>query len=91
VLVEFIADLFPRSAILPKDPLTRARARFFVETVSSKLIPKYYAFAMRGESYEPLLQAFEEVQGLLPKDAQYAVGNEFTVADIAFTPFIARM
>ncbi|EIN08993.1 hypothetical protein PUNSTDRAFT_102532 [Punctularia strigosozonata HHB-11173 SS5] len=91
VLVEFFADLFPESTILPKDPLSRARARFFVEVVSSKLIPRYYAFGMRGESYEPLLQAFEEVQRLLPNDAKYAVGDDFTLADIALLPFIARM
>ncbi|KAJ7258383.1 glutathione S-transferase [Mycena haematopus] len=91
VLVEFVADLFPDSPILPKDPVLRAKARFFVDAVSSKFLPAYMGPVARGQSFEPFWAALEDLQALLPADKTYAVGDEYTVADIAIAPFLARM
>ena len=41
------------------------------------------------KSLEPILEAFEAVQGLLPAEG-WAIGEEFTLADIAVAPFLAR-
>ncbi|KAI0371419.1 glutathione S-transferase [Pilatotrama ljubarskyi] len=88
VLVEFVADLFPESGILPSDPVTRAKARFFIEGVSSKLIPAWYAYFLRNAPVEDFYSALEYIQSLLPSDG-FAVG-QFSIADIAIAPFIAR-
>ncbi|KAI0654862.1 hypothetical protein C8Q70DRAFT_463241 [Cubamyces menziesii] len=88
VLVEFVADLFPESGILPKDPVTRAKARFFIEGVSSKLIPAWYAYFLRNAPVEDFYNALKYVQSLLPEEG-FAVG-EFSIADIAIAPFLAR-
>ena len=89
VLVEFIADLFPASGLLPTDPVKRAQARFFVEAVSSKLTPAWYAFQMRNAPVEDLYRALEHVQALLPPGGGFAVGA-FSVADVAVAPFLGR-
>ncbi|CDO71136.1 hypothetical protein BN946_scf184845.g6 [Trametes cinnabarina] len=88
VLVEFVADIFPESGILPKDPVQRAKARFFIEGVSSKLIPAWYGFLLRNAPVEDLYSALEYLQSLLPAEG-FVVG-EFSIADIAITPFLAR-
>ena len=91
ILVEFIADLYPDSTLLPKDPVLRAKARFFVDAVSTKLVPGWGGFVQRGEDSTALLKAFEDIQNLLPDDKKYAVSDEFTIADAAIAPFLARI
>ncbi|KAF7348708.1 Glutathione S-transferase [Mycena venus] len=91
ILVEFVADLYPESAILPKDPVQRAKARFFIDAVSTKFLPAYMGPVARGQPFEPFWDALEDLQRLLPEDKKYAVGDEYTAADIAITPFLARM
>ncbi|KAI8971297.1 hypothetical protein BD414DRAFT_500867 [Trametes punicea] len=88
ILVEFVADLFPHSAILPTDPVRRAKARFFVDGVSTKWVPKWHSFLQGKTSVDDLYEAVEYLQGLLPEQG-YAVG-EYSLADIAITPFLAR-
>ncbi|TFK49234.1 hypothetical protein OE88DRAFT_1702775 [Heliocybe sulcata] len=92
VLLEFVADLYPNSHLLPKDPVLRAKARFFIDAVGTKLNPKFFAFVMRGEAggAEGLLQGIEEIQKLLPEEG-FAVGKDYTIADASVTPFLARM
>ncbi|KAJ6454160.1 glutathione S-transferase [Mycena sanguinolenta] len=91
VLVEFVADLFPDSTILPKDPVLRAKARFFIDAVSTKFLPAYMGPVARGQSFEPFFAALLDLQALLPTDKTFAVSDEYTIADIAITPFLARM
>ena len=89
VLVEFIADLFPESGILPKDPVLRAKARLFIDAVSTKFYPAQAAVVVNGGDPEELVKAYEHMQALLPP-VGFAVG-EFSVADIAIAPFLARI
>ncbi|KAI0777317.1 hypothetical protein BD413DRAFT_175854 [Trametes elegans] len=88
VLVEFVADLFPESGILPADPVKRAQARFFIEGVSSKLIPTWYGYFLRNAPVEDFYAAVEYIQSLLPAEG-FAIG-QYSIADIAIAPFLAR-
>jgi len=87
VLLEFFADI-SEVPLLPKDPVLRAKARFFVETVTPKFTGAYQAALSRGEDPEGLLPVIEIIQNLLPAQG-YAVG-EWSIADAAVTPFFAR-
>ncbi|KAF7370751.1 Serine carboxypeptidase [Mycena sanguinolenta] len=91
VLVELVADLFPESTILPKDPILRAKARLFIDAVSTKFVPSYIGPVVRGQSFEPFFAALLDLQALLPADKTFAASDEFTVADIAIAPFLARV
>ncbi|KAJ7484157.1 glutathione S-transferase [Mycena latifolia] len=91
ILVEFVADLYPAAKILPEDPVQRAKVRFFIDVVSTKFLPAYMGPIARGESFEPFWAALDALQALLPGDKTYAVGDEYTAADIAVTPFLARL
>ena len=90
-IIEWVADEFPQSALLPKDPLIRYKIRLFIETVSSMLVPAYSAFFFREGPAETLIKGLEAMQELLPEDTKYAVSNEFTNADIAAAPFVGRI
>ncbi|KAI0701988.1 hypothetical protein BC835DRAFT_147026 [Cytidiella melzeri] len=84
VLVEFIADLYPESGILPQDPVLRAKARLFINTVNVELSK----VEQGGGTPEVLIQAFESFQAHLPPKG-FAVG-EFSIADIALAPVLLR-
>ncbi|KAH9054963.1 hypothetical protein EDB87DRAFT_1580108 [Lactarius vividus] len=90
VLLEFVADLYPDSGLLPKDSVERARIRFFIDAVSTKVSPPFFAFYLRGESPDTFIAAVAEIQELLPPAAQFAVGDHFTIADAALAPFLGR-
>ncbi|KAH9838988.1 thioredoxin-like protein [Rhodofomes roseus] len=90
VLVEFVADLFPGSPLLPADPVKRAQARFFIEVVSSEHVPTWSNLLRTGtpEAVQAFLGGIEAIQSLLPAQG-YALG-EFSIADISVAPFLAR-
>ncbi|VDB89978.1 unnamed protein product [Peniophora sp. CBMAI 1063] len=87
VLIEFLADLYP--GLLPTDPVERAKARFFIETASSKFHPGFGALFMRGEGPDALFAGLEAVQSLLPEEG-FAIG-QWSIADAAIQPFLGRL
>ncbi|KAF8886807.1 hypothetical protein BD779DRAFT_1529794 [Infundibulicybe gibba] len=91
VLLEFVADLY--KSLLPSNVIERAKARFFIDTVSTKFIPALFGFTWKGESAEALLKGIEAFQGLLPthEEGKFLAGHSFTIADAALAPFLARM
>ncbi|KAG6916933.1 hypothetical protein DXG01_004620 [Tephrocybe rancida] len=88
VLLEFIADISGK--LLPSDAVLRAKTRFFIDAVSNNVQSAFGAVIVRGEPAEKLLTAIEKVQSLLPAEG-FAVGPEFTIADAALVPFLARI
>jgi glutathione S-transferase len=85
VLIEFIADLFPDSDLLPKDPVERAKVRFFIDTVSTKLTPALNPYSTGGSA---MLEAVDLLQQQI--QGKYVLGDRFTLADVAIAPFLGR-
>lgn len=69
--------------------MLRAKARLFIDAVSVKFGPAHFSVAHNGGEPEQLVKALEHLQALLPPQG-FAVG-EFSAADIAVAPFIARL
>ncbi|KZV74998.1 hypothetical protein PENSPDRAFT_731949 [Peniophora sp. CONT] len=88
VLLEFLADIYPSAGLLPKDPVQRAKARFFIEKVNTALKPAWAEFQARKGSKEPFLAGLEAVQSLLPESG-FAIG-EWSIADASVAPIIGR-
>ncbi|KAJ7100762.1 glutathione S-transferase [Mycena belliarum] len=91
ILVEFISDLYPESNLLPKDPVQHAKTCFFIDAVSTKFLPAYMGPLACGESFDSFWAALETLQVLLPADKTFAVGDEYTAADIVIALFLAHM
>ncbi|KAH7912762.1 glutathione S-transferase C-terminal-like protein [Hygrophoropsis aurantiaca] len=92
VILEFLADLYPESGLLPKDPIARAKVRFLTEVVSSKFATPLITFLKSGCPMEDILKGVETIQDLLPDTPnEFAFGNTYTIADATLIPFIARL
>ena len=91
VILEFIADLYPDSGLLPKDPVERARVRFFIDGFSTKVFmpaAAFFVFSNDEKASQTFVEAVAEFQELLPHNALFAVGDHFTIADAAIAPFV---
>jgi glutathione S-transferase len=92
VLLEFVADHFPNSSLLPSSPVLRAKTRFFIDAFSTKFVPASYAFIAGKGPSDGLLNAIEQLQELMaPSGFVIGDGKVFTNADAAIIPFFARM
>ncbi|PPQ92195.1 hypothetical protein CVT25_008969 [Psilocybe cyanescens] len=88
VLLEFFADLDRENRLLPKDPVLRAKARFFIETATPAFTGALFGAVSGTKDVEALFDGIDVIQGLLPVKG-YAIG-EWSIADAAITPFFAR-
>ncbi|KAG9101767.1 hypothetical protein FRC06_002678 [Ceratobasidium sp. 370] len=91
VLVEFISDLYPEAKLMPDSPIERAQVRFFVDFVSCKLLPAFFAFVFKGDVGIALTSALEVIQQRLPRNNTFFGGDKPNVADITVAPFLARI
>jgi glutathione S-transferase len=93
VLLEFVADIFPESNLMPKDPVRRAKARLFMDTVANRYIPQYLNFLMRDGPLDDVLIGIELLQEQLPIEGrgEWVLGDEISIADLSVAPFFPRM
>ncbi|KAG1851366.1 hypothetical protein F4604DRAFT_2045907 [Suillus subluteus] len=82
VILEFLADLYPDSELLPKDPVSRAKVRFFVDASTKHVESPLYDFLRGDGSYENVLKGI---------DGDFAVGDHYTIADACISPHLARL
>ncbi|KAI9497062.1 glutathione S-transferase [Zychaea mexicana] len=100
VLIELANDLKPEKGLLPSDPVQRAQIRFAIEYFASKVSSAWYGFLLRDYSKENLPKytegleaAYSRINELLLEQAPsgpYFLGSEYSLADIAIAPFVAR-
>ncbi|KAF9027246.1 hypothetical protein BDZ89DRAFT_1134344 [Hymenopellis radicata] len=89
ILVEFIADLFPASPLLPSSPVERAERFSHFQQVKPGIHGVHH-----GRRTERILFAgFVALQNLLVQNGgkNFAVNDDFTIADAAVLPFFARL
>ena len=81
--MEFISDLHPHASLVPIDPLQKARARVFASFIDTVLLQALADTSFFGtKDISELYKVLDFVQSQLLDDAQYAVGNDFTIADV---------
>ncbi|KAK4519764.1 Chitin deacetylase 1 [Mucor velutinosus] len=101
VIIEYLADRFPKANLLPKEPLKRANVRFAIEYFSSKISSEFYKYLFNQsaenarENFETNVNAalirFNELLLQQSKTGPYFLGEEYSLADIAITPFVLRI
>ena len=91
VILEFLADIFPDSGLLPSSPVERAKVRLFIDAVDTRFQGPLFGFLTKGDTSEALTTALEQVQSFLPAGSEFAVGNHFTIADAALLPLLTSL
>ncbi len=89
VILEYLADVFPNSGLLPTHPALRAKARLFIQSVETKFIPAFVGFLFMGAPVHAVLGAIETLQSFLP--AKGFVLGAWSIADATFAPFFLRL
>ena len=91
VLLEFVADIFPASGLLPSDPIERAKVRFFIDTAAVQFYGPFFDFLTKDGSAGAILPALRNINSLLTPGARFAVGDRYTIADAALAPILWRL
>lgn len=94
VIAEYLEDQFPEPALLPSDPLLRARARQWIRFADDHLYADTKRLLLASDAAEqaalrePVYQAlrFMERAGAEP----YWLGEHFTLVDATFVPWFEQ-
>ncbi|KAG0250141.1 hypothetical protein BG011_008638 [Mortierella polycephala] len=104
IVAEYIIDLHPESRLLPTDPLQRAQTRYLIHHWSARVMPKFqkatYVLNAKqaAEGREELVVELIKFNKLLldvqrkesDSEGPFYFGSNFTLADLAIAPFLAR-
>ncbi|MGE0174853.1 MAG: maleylacetoacetate isomerase [Oligoflexales bacterium] len=96
-IMEYLEEAFPKPALLPTDPVSRARVRELVQIICAGTQPlqnlKVMAQVSSDQSVKAAWAAHWIKQGLTAFEAKvrkthgtYSVGGEVTMADLALVP-----
>ena len=100
-ILEYLEEVYPEPALLPKDPVQRAKVRQLVEMINSGIQPIQNLRVMRRltelhENTRPdnfawaaywIERGYQALEKVLEKTAgTYAFGDEVTLADVLLVP-----
>ena len=104
IICEYLEDAYSDKAkhglnLLPEDPYERARARLWIDHISTKIIPSFYKLLQHTDDKPySLEQARSELQENVRKlteqmDAEgpWFLGKDISLVDISLAPWAARL
>lgn len=91
VINEYLEERYPDPPLLPADPADRARARLLIHRFDDLLGDPYYDLYFRrpAGSADRLAAALSGLDARLAA-SPYLAGREYSLADIAYVPWIFR-
>ncbi|MHC5935463.1 glutathione S-transferase family protein [Nostoc sp.] len=101
IINEYLDEVFPEPALLPRDPGAKAIARIWIDYANTRFVPAFNKL-LRGkdaheqgqgqrEFLESLLYIEQEGLGKLSGDGSYWLGDQFSLVDISFYPWFERL
>jgi RNA polymerase-associated protein len=92
VIMEYLEERFPDPSLLPADPESRALARLLVFRFDDYLGAPYYDlyFDRPAGSADRLHEALAGLEARVAS-SPYLAGGEYSLADIAYVPWIYRV
>lgn len=98
VINEYLEEVFPEPALLPRDPVRRAQARVWIDFANTRMVPHVYKIMLRQDNEGQDLhrrRLTETVlameQGLRDLSAgPYWLGEQPCLVDFTFLPHVQR-
>ena len=101
IINEYLDEVFPEPALLPRDPGAKAIARIWIDYANTRFVPGFNKL-LRGkdaqeqgqgqrEFLESLLYIEQEGLGKLSGDGPYWLGDQLSLVDISFYPWFERL
>lgn len=101
IINEYLEEVFPEPALLPREPGAKAIARIWIDYANTRLVPAFNKF-LRGkdaqeqeqgkrEFLEALLYIEQEGLGKLSGNGKYFLGENLSLVDISFYPWFERL
>ncbi|OLY80566.1 Glutathione S-transferase omega-1 [Smittium mucronatum] len=101
LMIEYIAEQYPESKLMPESPLDKYKVRFFVEYFGTKVIPLMFKLihaykdeTVKAEAYSEIVEELRVVNKKLLENSDtgpFFFGKDFTIADIATITFVERL
>ncbi|PZO39066.1 MAG: glutathione S-transferase family protein [Pseudanabaena frigida] len=101
IINEYLEEVFPEPALLPKDAGQKAIARIWIDYANTRFIPAFVKLLRgktveeqeqgRREFIEALLYIEQEGFGKLSGDGTYFLGDQLSLVDISFYPWFERL
>lgn len=102
-IIEYLEETHPEPALLPKDPVGRAKVRALAELIACDIHPlnntsplRYLKNVMHQEQsaidawyHHWVIEGFEALETLITPDP-YACGSAVTIADVCLVPQVAN-
>ena len=88
VIMEYLEERYPEPPLLPSQPAERALVRLRFERFEDLSRP-YYRVVFNGESADVLDAELAKLDAALA-GSPYLAGSQFSLADIAYVPWIVR-
>ena len=102
-IIEYLDEIHPQPALLPADPLARARVRALAQLIAcdihplNNVAPLRYLKNQLGQSQDKIdawyhhwvLAGFDALEALV-RPGPYACGTEVTLADVCLVPQVAN-
>jgi glutathione S-transferase len=88
VIMEYMEESYPEPPLLPPEPADRALVRLWLERFDDLAQP-YYRVVFDGETPETLEAELGKLDAALAA-SPYLAGSQFTLADVAYVPWIVR-
>lgn len=99
VINEYIEEVFPEPALLPRGALARAKARIWIDFANTRFVPHVYKLMLAQDEAGQAFQAGRLTSALLAMehdglgrlgDGSYWLGDAVSLVDLTFLPHLQR-
>lgn len=99
IINEYLEEIFPEPALLPRDPYRRAMARVWIDFANVKLLPAFYRLLLSqerakqaglAEEFTAHLRSLENGMREL-SDGPFWLGKDVTLVDLSLYPWFERL
>ncbi|WP_373270773.1 glutathione S-transferase N-terminal domain-containing protein [Nostoc sp. T09] len=100
IINEYLDEVFPEPSLLPKDAISRAQARIWIDFANTRFVPAFSSL-LRSQDSQTQKQATQELElhlrfieneglGKLSSNGPYWFGEAISLVDLTFYPWFER-